>query len=170
MSLSTPPLPPNWQYYKDCARQTHNGRVDDFGYGREEHLWETLSVIESGADFTDDRRLRLDRIPRNRAKKHHRLRIRLINHGSIDVVSKIAPVELADEVNRVRKALTAGEWEVACRLAAGQSYKEVARDLGVTPSALKVRTSRWRRRVREKLAGHNQAGVFAVPGNVWQQQ
>lgn len=151
--MSTPnTLPAHWQFYAERARETHLGRVDDFGYGREELLWETLAVIQSGVAFTDDCRQRLDRIPWNRAKKHRRLRtcpvVRPL-HGSAQEASA---VEVADSVHQLRGMLSPGEWEVECRLAVGQTYAEVALAHSLSPDTLKVRAGRWRARIRRKLA------------------
>jgi hypothetical protein len=151
MSTSDPSLPAHWQFYADRARQTNHGLVDDFGYGREELLWETLAVIESGIPFTDDCRQRLDRIPRNRAKKHRRLRRYLLGGPSSAVAQDDSIVEVADSVEQVRGMLSPAEWEVEWRLAIGQTYAEVALDQGLSPDALKVRVSRCRARIRRKL-------------------
>ncbi len=216
MSTSDPPLPAQWQYYAERARQTHRGRVDDFGYGREELLSETLAVIESGNPFTDECRQRLDRLPWNRAKKHRRLRLALRdgrsaereapsptrplgpdsmgaaqadecvpgNPGGAGVTCRIcekamtlseeaaygarcedcwarevARVKTDDSIaqvkgisgEQVQRLLSPGEWDVESRLAAGQTYAEIAPDLGVSSDALKVRAGRWRARIRPKL-------------------
>jgi hypothetical protein len=217
MSTSDPPLPAHWQFYNDCSHQTHHGRVNDFGYGREELLWETLAAIEKGVTFIDACRRRLQRIAWNRAKKYRRLRRWLLRRPPAD--GKIASVHssggrerlggqkhvdgaranpegaratcpecgkamtpaeennygsrcedcwacraaeaVADgrgavvqgiSVDQVRAMLSPGEWEVECRLSAGQTYAEVASDRGLSPDALKVSASRWRARIRPKLA------------------
>src|SRR5438552_3652834 len=98
MSTSDSPLPAHWQFYAERAHQTHHGRVDDFGYGREELLWETLSVIQSGTPFTDDCRQRLDRIPQNRGKKHQRLRLYLMARIPPASNHEASAVEVADAV------------------------------------------------------------------------
>jgi len=152
MSTSDSSLPAYWQFYAERARQTHYGRVDDFGYGREELLWETLAVIQAGAPLTDDCRLRLDRIPWNRAKKHRRVRRFLLGRQSATGVEEASAVEVADTVDQVRCMLSPGEWEVECRLAASETYAEVALDCGLSPDTLKVRAGRWRARIRRKLA------------------
>jgi hypothetical protein len=152
MSTSDTSLPAHWQYYADRARQTHHGRVDDFGYGREELLGETLAVIQSGVPFTDNCRQRLDRIPRNRAKKHRRLRLYVLERPSPTGAQAASAVEVADSVDQVRGMLSPGEWDVECRLAVGQTYAEVALDRGLPPDTLKVQAGRWRARVRLKLA------------------
>src|SRR5947207_14392833 len=82
MSVSDAPLPAHWQYYLDRSREADAGRADDLGLGREEQLWETLKVIESGEPFTDDTRRRLDRIPHNRAKKYRRVRGHLASRAN----------------------------------------------------------------------------------------
>ena len=108
MSTSDASLPAHWQYYAERARQTHHGRVDDFGYGREELLSETLAVIESGSPFTDDCRQRLDRLPWNRAKKYRRLRLSLRDRRSTERNAWSAPVGPLAEIgwarHRPRKA------------------------------------------------------------------
>jgi hypothetical protein len=151
MSASTP-LPAHWQFYADHARETHRGLVDDIGYGREELLWETLAVIESGTPFTDDRRQRLDRTPWNRAKKHRRLRLYLLNRPSSAGAQTDSTVEVADSVEQVRGMLSQAEWNVEWRLAGGQTYAQVALDHGLSPEAMKVRAARWRARVRREVA------------------
>ena len=153
MSASDALLSPHWRFYSDRSEQTHQGRVDDFGYGREELLSETLALIEAGVPFTDNLRRRLDRIPRNRSKKYRRLRIRIFQNSSGATRPEVAAVELAEEVQQIRAAMAPDEWKTECRLAAGEGFAEVARDLGVTSGALKVQTSRRRRRIRERLAG-----------------
>ena len=150
MSTSDPSLPAHWQFYAEHARQTHYGRVDDFGYGREELLGETLAVIESDCPFTDECRQRLDRIPWNRAKKHRRLRLHLLATPSPASAYEVN-LEVTDSVDQVRGMLSPGEWEVECRLAAGQTYAEVAFDCGISPDTLKVRASRWRARTRREF-------------------
>ena len=57
-----------WRYYADRARQTHVGRVDAFGYGREELLHEILDAIQSHVVSADACLERLDRVPWNREK------------------------------------------------------------------------------------------------------
>lgn len=216
MSTSDSPLPAHWQFYTERARQTHYGRVDDRGYGREELLWETLAAIQSGIPFTEDCRQRLDRIPWNRSKKHRRLRVFLLlrrsagrKSGGVDrylgrkrfggekhiegirvhpgsgaltcrkcsnamtpaeeaiygskcedcwagraaetVVEGAGAIVQGISVDQVQGMLSPGEWEVECRLAAGQSYAEVAGDGGLSADALKERASRWRARIRPKL-------------------
>ncbi len=59
---------------------------------------------------------------------------------------------MADSINQVRGILSPDEWEVESNLAAGQSYAKVARELGLSPNALKMRDARWRARVRSALA------------------
>jgi hypothetical protein len=152
MSTSNSPLPAHWQYYADRALQTHHRRVDELGYGQEELLWETLAVIQSGIPFTDDCRQRLDRLPWNRAKKHRRLRLYLLRKQSSDSRRKASAVEVTDSVDQVRGMLSPDEWEVEWRLAAGQTYAEVALDRGLSPDALKVRAARWRAGIRGKLS------------------
>lgn len=152
MSTSDSSLPSHWQYYAECARQAHHGRVEDFGYGREELLGETLAVIESGLPFTDDCRQRLDRLPRNRAKKHRRLRLYLFGKRSPARAQELSAVDVADAIDQVRDLLSPGEWAVEWRLASGETYAEVALDLDVSPDTLKVRAARWRARIRRKLA------------------
>ncbi len=152
MSTSDCPLPAHWLFYSERAHQTHHGRVDDFGYGREELLWEILELIQLGAPFTEDCRQRLDRIPWNRAKKHRRLR-RCLVKGAFPQSAEVAePVELTDSIDQVRGMLSPSEWEVECRLAAGQTYAEVALDRGIFPETLKVRAGRWRARIRRKVS------------------
>ena len=60
-------------------------------------------------------------------------------------------VDISDAVEQVRRMLSPDEWEVECRLAAGQTYAEVALDRGLSPDTLKVRAGRWRARIRRKL-------------------
>jgi hypothetical protein len=151
MSTSNSPLPAHWQYYAARALQTHHSRVDDFGYGREELLWKTLAVIQSGIPFTDDCRQGLDRLAWNRAKKHRRLRIYLLRRQSPDSGQKASAVEVTDSVDQVHGMLSPDEWEVEWRLATGETYAEVALDRGLSPDALKVRAARWRARIRRKL-------------------
>jgi hypothetical protein len=55
-------------------------------------------------------------------------------------------------VDQVQSMLSPAEWEVECRLAAGQTYADVARGRNVSPDALKVRAGRWRARIRLRLA------------------
>jgi hypothetical protein len=154
MSESDPSLSAHWQFYSERALQTHRGRVDDLAYGREELLWETLVVIESRSPFTDDCRQRLDRIPWNRAKKHRRLRLHLLQRGSLAADQKLRPVEVAGcSIEQVRSMLSPNEWEVEYRLATGQTYADVARDRGISPETLKVRAGRWRARIRRKVEG-----------------
>ena len=151
MSTSDASFPAQWQFYEERAWQTHHGRVDDFGYGREELLSEILAVIESGSPFTDDCCQRLDRLPWNRAKKYRRLRLFLRRPSPADT-QKTSVVEVADSANQVRGMLSPGEWEVERRLAAGQTYAQVALDRGISPDTLKVRVGRWRAQIRRKLA------------------
>ena len=152
MSTSDASLPAHWQFYAERARQTHRGRVDDFSYGREELLSETLAVIESGSPFTDECSQRLDRLPWNRAKKHRRMRLHFLRRPSPADTQKTSVVEVADSANQVRGMLSPGEWEVERRLAAGQTYAQVALDRGISPDTLKVRVGRWRAQIRRKLA------------------
>ncbi len=152
MLTSDSSLPTHWQSYAELARQTHQGRVDDFGYGREELLWEILALIESGVVFSDECRQRLARIPWNRAKKHRRLRHYRFSRPSSASGQDDSTVEMADWVAHVRSMLSPAEWDVERRLAVGQTYAEVALDHGLSPDALKVRATRWRTRVRRELA------------------
>jgi hypothetical protein len=146
-SLSAP-----WQYYADRAREAHLGRADFFGLGREEQLWATLDVIESEIPFDEECRKRLDRIPQNRAKKHIRLLKKLADFAHASVPIEQPLVELQDEVEAVELHLSLAEWDVERRLAAGETYSDVAPDKGISDAALKVRVSRWRTRVRQSVA------------------
>lgn len=152
MSVQDPPLLPHWQYYSDRAHEAHVGRADDFGLGREEQLWETLHAIQRGEPFTDVCRHRLDRLPQNRAKKYRRLLRRLASMAPELPGEHTSPVELADTLANVRRAMTDTEWQVEYRLASGQTYAEIAPEFEITTDALKVRVSRWRERLRRKLA------------------
>jgi hypothetical protein len=151
MSTSHCSLPAHWQFYSDRAYQAHHGRVDDFGYGCEELLWETLAVIQSGVRFTEDCRQRLDRIPWNRAKKHRRMRKLLAQGLPRERASETDIVETADLVDMVRCVLSPSEFEVEHCLASGQSYAKLAIGRGCSPDALKVRVGRWRARIRRLL-------------------
>ncbi len=151
MSTSHSPLPAPWQYYAARARQTDRVRVGDFGNGLEELLRETLEVIQSGVPFSDACRQRLDRIPLNRAKKHRRLRLYLRQRPSVAANQETSPLEVAESIEQVRGMFSDSEWEVECRLAAGQRYAEIALERGLSPEALKVRAARWRARIRHAL-------------------
>ncbi|HBI46337.1 MAG TPA: hypothetical protein DDY78_26320 [Planctomycetales bacterium] len=126
--------------------------MDDFGYGREEFLSETLAVIESNSPFSDDCRQRLGRIPWNRAKKHRRLRLHYPGRLHSSSAQEMSAIEIADSVDQVRGILSPGEWDVECRLAAGQTYAEVALERGLSPDTLKVRAGRWRARIRRQVS------------------
>ncbi len=148
MSTLDPSLTAQWQFYAQHARQTHYGRVDDFGYGREELLGETLAIIESDSPFTDECRQRLDRIPWNRAKKHRRLRLHFLGRLPSSSAQEVSAIEVADSVDQVRGMLSPSELQVECRLAADQTYAEIALDCGLSGDTLKVRAGRWRARIR----------------------
>jgi hypothetical protein len=147
MSASVVPLSPQWQFYAEYAHQTHIRRVDDFGYGCEECLWETLAAVESGSPFSDECRKRLERIPWNRAKKYRRLRYRRAVTAVVGAAETFR-VDVGDSIDRVRALLSADEWDVEWRLAHGATYAEVARGRDVSASSLKVKASRWRARIR----------------------
>jgi hypothetical protein len=151
MSVPDNSPPSHWQYYSDRASEAHAGYVGDFGQGREELLHEALKFIGTGKPFTDEQRARIDRIPHNRAKKHRRLRLyRYGNSAAIYFDAKDDPN--AQLIEFVHESLSPGEWEVECRLAGGETYAAVAANTGTSPDALKMRVSRWRERVREKLS------------------
>jgi hypothetical protein len=149
MSAPDQTLPPHWQYYADRSREADLGRVNDFGQGREELLNDTLKFFQTGEPFTDERRASLDRVPHNRAKKHRRLRLYLFGHATLTYVDG-PDDEAARLLDRVHEALSSGEWEVECRLAAGEVYADMASG-GLSPGALKMRVSRWRARVWKKV-------------------
>jgi hypothetical protein len=151
MSAADSFLPAYWQFYSERARQADLGRLDDIGYGREELLWETLAMIESGVPFTDGCHQRLDQIPWNRAKKYRRLGRCLLESPARAGGHETATVDVADSVDQVRGMLSPDEWEVERRLAGGQTYAEIAANIGLSPDALKVRASRWRARIRSLL-------------------
>jgi hypothetical protein len=144
MSVPDDDLPPHWKYYADRADEAHRGRADDYGQGREEQLDETLRLIEKGKRFTKNRMARLDRLPHNRSKKYTRLRLYTFQHP---VVSYEDDHETL--IDRVHAALSPAQWEVECRLVAGESYAALAG--GVTVASLKMKVSRWRAAIREKI-------------------
>jgi DNA-directed RNA polymerase specialized sigma24 family protein len=150
MSKPDNPLPSHWQYYAERAREAHLGYADDFGQGREELLHETLKFIRTGDPFTDERRASLDRVPHNRAKKHRRLRLYMFGQATLTYFDGKDDPD-SQLIDRVHESLSPSEWEVECRLAEGESYAAIAASSGVSPDALKMRVSRWRTRVREKL-------------------
>ena len=160
MSIPDTAIPPHWQYYSDRACETHEGRADDFGYGREEQLDETLAFIASGKPFTDKERKRLDNLPHNRAKKYARLRERIegmavVRHPKLGTYTvKTAAISYTDDfdpqVNGVHESLTLAEWLVECLLAEGESYASIAD--GGSVDALKMRVSRWRKLLRKAHA------------------
>ena len=152
MSILMTALPAPWQYYADRARDAHHGRADDFNLGREEQLWATLEVIEKGEPFDDQCRMRLDRLPQNRAKKYRRLLQTMANLVFAKMEIKPMFIEHRDEVEVVERHLSLDERSVERRLAEGESYSEIALDLNISEPALKVRVSRWRKRVRRSIA------------------
>jgi hypothetical protein len=156
MSVEHASIPPSWLYYQDRSAEADASRADDFGHGREEQLWETLKVIESGEPFTEACRSRLDRVAQNRAKKHRRLRLHLASlAGAVrrDDSPHVRAIAVADDMARVRRALSPVQWDVEWRLAGGETYGEVARTYELTPGALKVRVQRWRALIRTRIAG-----------------
>jgi DNA-directed RNA polymerase specialized sigma24 family protein len=124
-------------------------------------LGEILAVIELKSPFSDDCRQRLDRIPWNRAKKHRRRRLQFPGRLHSSSAQDVSAIEVADSVDQVRGMLSSGEWEVECRLAAGQSYAEVALDCGLSPDTLKVRAGRWRARIRRQMVVYRQQRVVS---------
>jgi hypothetical protein len=153
MSESDDSLPTHWQYFTDRSDETDRGYANDYGQGREEQLGEILDHIESGEPFTDEVRDRLDRIPHNRSKKHRRLRLHLLDLERKEESGYLAWPDDEDArlLDQVHEALAPAEWELECRLASGETYAEVA-GTGLSPTALKMRVSRWRARVREAVA------------------
>jgi hypothetical protein len=151
MSILTTALPAPWQYYADRARDAHCGPANDFNLGREEQLWAILESIEKGESFDDQCRMRLDRIPQNRAKKYRRLLQTMANLARSKQVKYRVFLETRDEVEVVKRHLTLDERFVENRLAACESYSEIALSLGISVPALKVRVSRWRKRVRHSI-------------------
>ena len=150
MSVLETVLSAPWLYYSNRARETHLGRADHFNLG-EEQLWETLRVIESGEPFDADCRNRLDRIPQNRAKKYLRLLQKLALFARPATSIEPPFLDVKDEVEAVERHLSPAEQEVERRLAADETYAQISADMRITAAALKVRVSRWRRRVREHL-------------------
>ena len=150
-------LPAHWDYYLSRSLEAAAARYDDLGRGREEQLWETLDVIQKGAPFVDATRDRLDRLPRNRAKKYARLRRRLAARpGPARPVAAghVEAIAVADAAAAVRRSLRPDQWDVEYRLACGETFAEVAHVYGVAPGTLKVRVTRWRVVLRSSpLAG-----------------
>ena len=108
-----------------------------------------IDAIQAGATFDENTKAQLLRLPQNRMKKHIRLRAHHTQQSN-----KILPnldAEVRDEAERVQRALTDEENRVEQRLARGETYEEIARAEQVTVAALKMRTSRWRQRVRVSL-------------------
>lgn len=152
MSVDDSELPAEWQYYCDRAAEAHQGRADHFGQGREEQLCETLAVIERGEPFTEACRRRLDRLPQNRAKKHQRLlrKFHLMALATPPVVTDAVDAKELSEF--VERHLSLWEWDVEWRLAVGESFNEIADSLDMTVTALKMRASRWRKRMRRHFS------------------
>lgn len=145
------PLPAHWEYYRNHSLKTHHARCDHHGYGREEHLNETLRAIGESGQFDAATLNRLDGVAWNRAKKHRRLKMMLFSgFGWPKFFATCCEKVLitSDTVSAVRQSLKAGQWEVEWRLASGEPFQEIARDLGVAVGTLKVRVSRWRSRLR----------------------
>lgn len=159
MSAVDSELPVEWQYYRDRAAEAQLGRADHFGQGREEQLWEMLAVIERGEPLTEARRRRLDRIPQNRAKKHLRLlqELDLMARATHSVKSNV--VEIRDSAEFVERHLSPWERDVERRLAAGATFNDVGTAVGLAVATLKMRASRWRKRVRRHLTGRDVLGV-----------
>jgi hypothetical protein len=153
MSNTGDSLLPHWRYYADRSSEVNLGPADEFSLGREEQLHETLAFIESGEQFTDAVRERLDRIPHNRAKKHRRLLsfLRGQLRGQEPGYAPGQDDQAAQLLNDVHAALTPEEWLVECRLACGETYAEVADGI-LSPTALRMRVSRWRAMVRQTVA------------------
>ena len=143
-------LTEQWVYYQDRAKEAHLGRADHFGLAREEQLWETLRSIESGEPFDAQCRKRLDHIPQNRAKKHLRIRQRLV-HKDHSIVFPDSTVDAKDDVNAVETFLSPFERGVERQLAQGNSYAPIAADLQVSEASLKMRVTRWRRQIRDSF-------------------
>ncbi|HEV3438767.1 MAG TPA: hypothetical protein VG122_15485 [Gemmata sp.] len=157
MSSSQHSISHHWQYYADLSSETHNGRVDNRGLGREEQLNETLEAIKRGEELNEAIKSRLGRMPHNRGKKHYHIRQYLIQNKSLATYeeSPLKRLILAEELALVRNALTPEQWAIENRLADGESYESIASDHRVTSATMKVRVHRWREKLRANKTPHS---------------
>ena len=142
-------VPTSWAHYFKTSERLRHSRCDDYSNGLEEQLHETLAAIEKGEAFDEDRLAKLDRLPRNRMKKYHRLRIHLRGKASSAVhLDPESPCFHLSEFESVRGKLPSEAWWVEQQLAEGAKYSELADSLCISENALKMRVHRWREAVR----------------------
>ena len=140
-----------WKYSLAKSEMADSSRLDHFGWGCEEQLNETLLAIERGDNFGDPLEKSLGRLPRNRAKKHRRLKHELKiadRNWAKTEDSHVKSCFDRFEVEDVRRLFTPEEFEVEHWLAHGETYGGIASRLGSTAAALKMRTLRWRKRIK----------------------
>ena len=146
--MTTEDLSLCWQYYEKCSFRVHNRRCDSLAAGQEEQLGVILELIATGCDITPEHVACLERLPWNRAKKHVRLARTLREREYARVRLCRRPVARRPEF----PPLDPAHWRVEVSLAAGVNYGAIASGLGTTVGGLKMRVSRWRRKVRAALA------------------
>jgi DNA-directed RNA polymerase specialized sigma24 family protein len=131
------------------------------GAGREEQLWAILDAIEHGESFTESYRQKLDRLPRNRGKKYLRLLGRVALITPAVQAAGHSRVDNSDEIERISQKMSQTEFNVEQRLASGETYAEIAAEIGASTGALKVRVGRWRQRIRGRMLANRYASAAA---------
>lgn len=78
-------------------------------------------------------------------RERHRARLRRIYQPALrPMVDQPAVVEARVEIEKVRQLLHPADWKLISSVAMGMDYQDVGRDIGATPSSLRIRVMRIR--------------------------
>ena len=134
-------LPDPWEAYLCLQSELdETNQVSNRSWGLEAGLDAILAVTPSAppanlptAMATTERRER------------HRARLRRTYQSALrPLVDQPTVVEARVDLEKVRRLLHATDWKLISSVAMGMDYQEIGRDIGATPSSLRIRVMRIR--------------------------
>jgi DNA-binding NarL/FixJ family response regulator len=141
-------LPP-WSHY--LALQTKlklSSTVDDTDWGIEAAL-DRILASSSTAPYKDIERAARSESRRERYRAGLRRQYLANEEDHFDGESRL---QARQQLRRVRERVGDKEWTLLSDVGRGNSYREIAREVGTSSGAVRIHVSRLRQRIREALA------------------
>jgi len=141
-----------WDEYLAVQKKTDRSKLDHYAWALEEQANHFLDSIGRLPKTPEARSKSLRNLVLNRTKKHSRRR-RLLEQWYLPAVEP-SPEDIAigrlqhkQTIALIRAATSGAEWKILISLASGSDYPTVARQAGISLSALKSKVSRCRQRL-----------------------
>lgn len=134
-------LPDPWEAYLRLQSELKaTNQVNNRSWGLEAGLDAILAV----APFAPPANLPTG-IATAERRERHRARLRRTYQSALrPLVDQPAVVEARVDIGKIRQLLHASDWKLISSVAMGMDYQEIGKDIGATPSSLRIRVMRIR--------------------------